>query len=59
MKYYYAQYDNGDGIDLWRFSSKLERDQWVAKRPSTASAITSKIARAHHREQFKYWSASA
>ena len=55
MKYYYAQYDNGDYIDLWRFDSKDKRNQFVIDRPRAASAITAKLARLHHREQFLYW----
>lgn len=55
IKYYYAEHDNGQGIDLWWFGSKLERDNWVKARPSTANTITSKLAREHHKEQFKYW----
>lgn len=55
MKYYYAEYDNGEAIDLWRFASKDERDQFVIDRPSTASTITAKFAKLHHTDQFRYW----
>jgi len=54
-KFYYAQYDHGEGFDCWRFPSKQERDQWVKDRPSCAMVLTRKEAEVLHKDQFRYW----
>ena len=52
---YYAQVDTGECIDLWRFSTKEERNKFVEDRPSRANVITLKEAKLCHKEQLAYW----
>jgi len=52
---YYAQNNTGKWIDLWRFETEKQRDDWVNDRPSTAVSILSKDARPAHKEQFRQW----
>ena len=43
--------------DLWRFSSKAERDSFVNE-SDDHTEISSKEARKQHKEQFNYWNPS-
>lgn len=42
-------------IDLRRFETKKERDEFIASFSSGAEIISSKDAREQHKEQFRYW----
>ena len=52
---YYAQLDTGSNMDLHRFETKVERDEFVSNRPSSAMTMTRKEAEIEHKEQFAYW----
>lgn len=55
MKYYYAELDDLEFCDLWRFTSKKERDMFVTERSDRAYVVTADKARKYHKEQFAYW----
>ena len=45
----YAESDTGETIDLWRFETEAERDQFVSNNPGTASATLYKHAIVNHK----------
>ncbi len=54
----YAEFDTGESLDLWRFNTKQERDQFLLEHPSNASKILYKDAKYFHKEQFAFWMAN-
>lgn len=56
MKYFYAELHDSNFTDLWRFTSKKERDQFVADRADRSNIISAKLAKKYHKDQFLFWS---